>query len=109
MFTKMTPTTFNCKRCGDCCKKIGIPWSELDPASAADYLDISLSEFMEAYGFVRNGYSGEVEPTEYNAAPCPFLSYNKAHAVCRIYPVRPWICKGYPGSGTACIGGQKRS
>ena len=109
MFTKLMPANFNCKRCGICCKKIGIPWSELDPAHAADYLGISLSDFIAAYGFIRNEYSGEIEPTEYNAAPCPFLRYDKKNAVCRIYPVRPWICKSYPGLGTECMGGRKRT
>ena len=105
----MMQKNFNCKRCGKCCKEIGIPWTELDPVSAADYLDISLSDFIHAYGFVRNEYSGKIEPTEFNAAPCPFLKYDEVHAVCTIYPVRPWICKGYPGPGITCRGGRKRS
>ncbi|MEJ2658622.1 MAG: YkgJ family cysteine cluster protein [Desulfobacterales bacterium] len=105
----MMSTNFICKRCGDCCKKFGIPWSELDTVRAADYLDIGLSDFIDLYGFVQNEYSGEIEHTEYNAAPCPFLRYNKDHAVCRIYPVRPWICKGYPAPGSSCIRGEKRS
>jgi len=103
------PMNCNCKRCGNCCKKIGIPWSELDPRLAADYLDMNLEDFIALYGFVRNEYSGEIENTEFNAAPCPFLKYSTENAFCRIYPVRPWICKGYPGTGTWCIGGQKRS
>jgi len=70
---------------------------------------MSLYEFMDSYGFVMNDVSGEIEPTEYNAAPCPFLTYEKRYAVCSIYPVRPWICKGYPGPETSCIGGQGRS
>ena len=105
----MMQKNFNCKRCGKCCKEIGIPWTELDPVSAADYLDISISDFIHAYGFVRNEYSGKIEPTEFNAAPCPFLKYDEVHAVCTIYPVRPWICKGYPGPGITCMGGRKRS
>jgi Fe-S-cluster containining protein len=28
-------------------------------------------------------------------------------AICKIYPVRPWICKGYPGPGTRCRKEQK--
>ena len=100
---------FSCRRCGKCCKKIGIPWTELDPYLAADYLHMDLTDFMSAYGYVINAYSGEIEPVEYNAAPCPFLKYDRENAVCKIYPVRPWICKGYPGPGNTCIGGQKRS
>jgi Fe-S-cluster containining protein len=100
---------FICQRCGNCCKKIGIPWSELDPRLAADYLNIKISDFLDQYGFMVNEYSGEIENTEYNAAPCPFLKYDRNNAVCKIYPVRPWICKGYPGPGTSCIEGQMGS
>lgn len=100
--------SFDCKRCGKCCKQIGIPWSELDARLAASYLNIRIYDFIEAYGFVLNALSGEIEPTEYNAAPCPFLEYGKENARCRIYPVRPWICKGYPGPETSCIGGRRR-
>lgn len=100
---------FNCKRCGKCCKTIGIPWTELDPCLVADYLNIKLEEFMDLYGFIRNEYSGEIENTEYNSAPCPFLKYSRKFAYCKIYPVRSWICRGYPGTGTSCIGGRKRS
>jgi len=103
------PMDFNCKRCGSCCKKIGIPWSELDPRLAADYLDINVEDFIDLYGFVKNENFGEIEHTEHNAAPCPFLKYSIENALCSIYPVRPWICKGYPGPGTSCIRGQKRS
>lgn len=109
LFMRITFMSFNCKRCGKCCKKIGIPWTELDPRLVADYLNISLYDFIDLYGFVMNESSGEIEPAEYNAAPCPFLKYGKENAVCKIYPVRPWICKGYPGPEISCIGGRKRS
>ena len=99
---------FNCKRCGRCCREIGIPWTELNPHAVADYLNLDLYDFLDVYGFIVNAYTGEAEPTEFNAAPCPFLKYDKEKAVCRIYPVRPWICKDYPGPGTMCRGGRKR-
>jgi Fe-S-cluster containining protein len=70
---------------------------------------MKISDFIHQYGFVEDEYTGEIENTEYNAAPCPFLKYGRDNAVCTIYPVRPWICKGYPGSGTACIEGQVRA
>ncbi len=101
--------SFSCQRCGRCCKKIGIPWSELDPRLAADCMNIELKEFLDSYGFIVNEYSGEIEHTELNAAPCPFLKYGKEKAVCKIYSVRPWICKGYPGPGIVCSAGLKRS
>jgi Fe-S-cluster containining protein len=65
-------------------------------------------DFLNAYGFIVNEYSGEVEPAAFSAAPCPFLKYEKEKAVCKIYPVRSWICEGYPGPGLVCRGGRKR-
>jgi len=99
---------FNCQRCGKCCKEIGIAWSELDTHGVASYLDVPLTNFLADYGYVINTYSGEIEHTEFGVTPCPFLAYEKNNAMCKIYPVRPWICKGYPGPGVNCRGGQKR-
>ncbi|MEE8429888.1 MAG: YkgJ family cysteine cluster protein [Candidatus Desulfatibia sp.] len=100
---------FDCLRCGRCCKEIGIPWSELDHNHAADCLRMENDVFLEAYGFIVNEHSGEIEHPEPGVTPCPFLKYNQENAVCKIYPVRPWICKGYPGPGISCRAGLKRS
>jgi Fe-S-cluster containining protein len=99
---------FNCKRCGRCCKEIGIPWVDLDPHRVVDYLKVNLDDFLDSYGFIVNEYSGEIEATELNMAPCPFLAYDRQQAVCKIYPVRPSFCQGYPGPGILCPSGQKR-
>ena len=93
---------FSCERCGKCCREIGIAWSELDPLRAADHLGMTAHEFFKLYGFSVNEYTGEIEPSELGVTPCPFLKYDREKAVCRIYPVRPWICKGYPGPGMQC-------
>ena len=103
------PMNFDCQRCGRCCKEIGIPWSELDYRDAADCLRMDIDIFLEKYGFIVNGHSGEIEHPEPGVTPCPFLKYNQEGAVCKIYPARPWICKGYPGPGTSCRAGRKRS
>ncbi|MFC1515589.1 YkgJ family cysteine cluster protein [Thermodesulfobacteriota bacterium] len=99
---------FNCRRCGKCCKEIGIPWSELDVRGVANHLKMSLSEFVERYGFVINEYSNDIEPTEFGVTPCPFIKYNSENAICTIYPVRPWICVDYPGQGIKCREGLER-
>jgi len=98
---------FNCQRCGRCCKEIGIPWTGLDPHLVSDYLSMDLHDFLDSYGFVVNEYSGEIEHPEFGVTPCPFLKWDMEKAVCKIYPVRPWICKGYPGPGTRCRKEQK--
>ena len=100
--------SFNCHRCGKCCKEIGIAWSELDPLLVAAHLNMAPQEFLNLYGFFVNEYTGEIEPSELGVTPCPFLKYDRENAVCRIYPVRPWICKGYPGPGILCRRGQER-
>ena len=103
------PVGFSCQRCGKCCREIGIPWSELDPKLAAEHLKMDFFDFLSSHGFMFSEYSGEIEHTEFNAAPCPFLKYDKENAMCKIYPVRPWSCKGYPGPGILCRAGRQRS
>jgi Fe-S-cluster containining protein len=98
---------FNCQRCGRCCKEIGIPWTGLDPHLVSDYLNMDLHDFLDSYGYTVNEYTGEIEHAELGVTPCPFLKWDMEKAVCKIYPVRPWICKGYPGPGTRCRNDQK--
>ena len=100
--------SFDCQRCGRCCKEIGIAWSELDYNLVAEYLHMDIYEFLKAYGYIIYEDSGEIEHPDYGVTPCPFLKYDKDHAVCKIYPVRPWICKGYPGPGISCRAGLKK-
>ena len=98
---------FNCERCGRCCKEIGIPWTGLDPHLVSDYLNMDLHDFLDSYGYMVNEYSGEIEHAEFGVTPCPFLKWDMEKAICKIYPVRPSICKGYPGPGTRCRKDQK--
>ena len=99
---------FSCQRCGKCCREIGIPWSELDVHLVAAHLNMHLDDFLKLYGFQDNVYSGEIEHMDPGVTPCPFLKYDRERAVCKIYPVRPWVCRGYPGPGMVCRGGQKK-
>ncbi|HQN18864.1 MAG TPA: YkgJ family cysteine cluster protein [Syntrophobacteraceae bacterium] len=102
--------SFECRRCGRCCKQIGIPWSALDPRKVAAYLDIDLNDFLSRHGFIRDPCStGIKHPPDFDGTACPFLTYDKETAVCGIYPVRPWICKSYPGPGVTCQAGLQRS
>jgi Fe-S-cluster containining protein len=99
---------FSCQRCGRCCKEIGIPWSDLDVHLVAAHLNMDLGHFLEMYGFQDNGYSGEIEHMDPGVTPCPFLTFDREKAVCKIYPVRPSVCQGYPGPGILCRAGLKR-
>jgi Fe-S-cluster containining protein len=99
---------FTCQRCGKCCKEIGIPWSELDVHLVAAHLHMELDDFLDLYGFQGNEHSDEIEPMVLGVTPCPFLKYDKEKAICKIYPVRPWVCKGYPGPNIICRAGLER-
>lgn len=86
---------FVCKRCGECCRKIGVSLCNIDVAAAAKYLNVTEKEVVE-------GYTGKViscdeEKIEYEKSsvlrlPCPFLRGNE----CLIYPVRPFVCAAFP-------------
>lgn len=95
-----------CLRCGRCCEGIGIP-DGLNPVLVANHLDMELYDFLDSYGFLINGNSGEIERPASSVAPCPFLEYRGEKTVCKIYPVRPWVCKVYPGPGMLCDGGRR--
>lgn len=101
--------SFNCQRCGRCCREIGIPWSELEYRLVADHLKMDLYVFLKRYGYAVDEGSGRIEAPDFGVTPCPFLKYDKHKSVCKIYPVRPWVCKGYPGPGITCRAGRKRT
>jgi Fe-S-cluster containining protein len=70
---------------------------------------MNLKDFVGRYGFITDLTSGEIlHPPDFSATPCPFLAYDVEDSICRIYPVRPWICKGYPGPGITCEAGLRR-
>lgn len=84
---------FVCKRCGECCRKIGVDPHAIDIFTVAEYLDISVEEVIETY------LGGEIisrDGKKFIKAsirhPCPFLKGNE----CLIYPVRPNQCKAFP-------------
>ncbi len=78
-----------CGKCGYCCKTCyPIRLYELDIQDMSQYLGVSLSEFCETYVISKEG--------KYylkNGPPCEFLDENNR---CKIYPVRPAVCKNYP-------------
>lgn len=89
---------FVCKRCGECCRKVGVHPRAIDVIAVAEYLDISVEEVIEDY--MGKVISRDEEKIEYEASirrPCPFLKGNE----CLIYPVRPGQCKAFP-VGTDC-------
>ncbi len=82
-----------CKRCGECCRKVGVHPGAIDIFAAAEYLGISAKELVETY--IGKVISCDKKRIKYEASirhPCPFLKENK----CLIYPVRPGVCKAFP-------------
>ncbi len=85
---------FVCRRCGKCCREVGVHPGHIEIFAVAEHLGVSVDEVIEHYlgGKIISHEEGEVT---YNASihhPCPFLRGNE----CLIYPVRPAPCKAFP-------------
>lgn len=84
---------FICKRCGECCRKVGVDLANINPSEVAKHLGISEKEVIERYlgeTFCK-GKKIKYMITK-SRIPCPFLQGNE----CLIHPVKPDACKGFP-------------
>lgn len=81
-----------CTKCGFCCKSTYPSLEEKEVAKLAKVLKCSVSEFLEKYCTTNpaTGYYPSLD------RPCPFLDNEN---VCKIYKVRPEVCKEYPFNG----------
>ncbi len=74
----------DCRKCRNCCKKLGISMSEDELKQICKYYNWDIDEVKnkleESYG-------------EYVASPCPFLEEDNS---CRIDKCLPKSCKEYP-------------
>ncbi|MBD3205547.1 hypothetical protein GF319_04270 [Candidatus Bathyarchaeota archaeon] len=79
-----------CKRCGGCCIKSGLIILTRDEFSdIAKYLEISLEVLLMKVKARIEGDSIKI-----SGIPCPF--FIKSSKLCRIYPVRPEVCREFP-------------
>ncbi len=76
-----------CDRCGQCCKANSAELTDEDIIRMCKHLDVQFDEFY-------NKYMDKSHITNCLLAPCPFLGEDG----CRIYNVRPDICRTYPFS-----------
>ena len=86
---------FVCKRCGKCCRKIGVSSRAIDIAAVVEYLGTGVREVIENY--IGKVVSCDEEKIEYEASsaprlPCPFLRGNE----CIIHPIKPGVCAAFP-------------
>jgi Fe-S-cluster containining protein len=79
----------NCLDCANCCKTMTPTYSRQDISRIAAHLNMSASAFREKW--LRRDRSGDwINKTQ----PCQFLDLKTN--LCRIYPVRPQDCAGFP-------------
>jgi Fe-S-cluster containining protein len=92
---KYLQATFECRRCGECCKQVSIAFTERDIIRISDKLDLTSQEFVQKYdlGLVNN--PGEMAFYKLDVGTreiCPFNSDRE----CTIYDARPQVCRGFP-------------
>lgn len=90
---------FECKRCGRCCTGEG--YVNIGPEECrriAEYLEISLEEFLDKYTVYREGYDRWLIDGEGEEQPCIFLEYDEnGLSACRIQgEAKPEQCKTFP-------------
>ena len=94
-----------CRRCGKCCipnplnpESPGVEVFREELNEIAGYLNMpyeSLKEETAAGKFVPHPFqTTRMASTRWLPLPCPF--YTVEHSECRIYPVRPVVCKIHP-------------
>ena len=100
---------FDCQRCGACCiQSHPIDVDEQEIPLMAEALDISVQEFVARYlskidrqetgiryldDFLESMYPG-LNYVLKEDQPCPFFDFG--NHLCKIYPVRPAMCRLYP-------------
>lgn len=82
---------FRCQRTGNCCRVDGVVIAnQLDIQNIARHLKMDVSQFLNTYTVVRNGYRVIADR---RFRPGCFV---KSNGECAVYSVRPSACRGYP-------------
>lgn len=89
-------SSFKCRRCGQCCENLGLPWPAGRLEEMAKFLNMDPDDLIRRYyGEIveKDGKKFVEKYQENRRTPCPFLQSNKN---CAIYLVRPNPCRAYP-------------
>jgi len=87
------PISFTCRRCGSCCRVPGYVALESGEAEAmADFLGLDIYAFTAQYTTI-TGNRNNLSLIEQSDGGCIFI---QADNTCRIQPVKPAQCKGFP-------------
>jgi len=86
---------FECKKCGRCCRCIGLPFDAGKLGGIANFLGITEEEVVERYygKIVVEKGNRKIHFQDEKRTPCPFLNTDNN---CSIYEVRPHGCRMYP-------------
>jgi Fe-S-cluster containining protein len=81
---------YDCCKCANCCKLYDIRIEQKDIPAMAEYLGQTKSYFIEKY---LTEDREEADVFIFQAKPCSFL---EPDGKCRIYSVRPLVCRDFP-------------
>ncbi|MBI2857960.1 MAG: YkgJ family cysteine cluster protein [Chloroflexi bacterium] len=92
-FSEEAAAPFECFRCGICCMKYQVRVNRGETKRIADYLGLSLEEFVDRYADRR--WPGQDSLLRHVNGACVFLEYDETDRVnnCHIQPVKPNACR----------------
>jgi len=87
--------TFECKRCGKCCQ--GETWLRnlIDESDIEKWKKLNRNDILK-YVCACSRFIDPDNKMPWKKQNCPFLEFHNGQASCRIYDVRPKICKRFP-------------
>lgn len=79
---------FECQQCGECCKKIGLPYDAHSLSQIAEFMSISIEAAIKKY-------YGEIDKAgihwlsnDNKRTPCPFVQNSEGKSICKIISVQ---------------------
>jgi Fe-S-cluster containining protein len=85
----MNKKSFICKRCGECCRHyVLVSRKEIESIKKLGFEDISF--------VIDSPYDKRRNCLKMVGNDCMFLCYDGKKTFCKIYEVRPTICRTYP-------------